>query len=326
MKCGFLKNILIAFAAILFCCCLLELMLRILKTSPLYLIKNANPQPKLDVINSLRVKDIEHGLEKPVGTYRVVFVGDSYTEASGVQFNKGYSQVLTRMLNAQSKDQHYEALICAKWGYNSMDELHFYEKKCQQFDPDLIIVGYVLNDAEGYNAVKRWEFLNLLRIRKPDGVGALLYQYSHLFRFLYLKVEYFRIQNAWIKGYNAIYNDSSTFLETKQCFLEFKKLIIARNCKFLVVLFPYLDYKLNDANPFIKYYGIVLSFLLKNKIDVLDLFPYFKGMNNIELQVNAGYDDHPNEKGHRIIAKSLFDYLITHPQYLQHISPDERKQ
>jgi len=46
-------------------------------------------------------------------------MGDSFTEAWGVPFEKGYTQLLTDMLNKQSHGIKYEAIVCGKWGWNS---------------------------------------------------------------------------------------------------------------------------------------------------------------------------------------------------------------
>jgi len=295
----------------------LELFLRYFQASPNYVIKHGWHDYRKNVVNSSGLRDVEHTREKSPGTFRIAFVGDSFTEAWGVQFNKGFSQVLTTMLNETRKDQKYEAIVCAKWGHNSMQELRTYERQCSAFNPDLVIIGYVLNDAEGEkNAPARKEFLYSLRITKPEGKWLWLYDNSALFRFFYLKKEYFRIKRAWIKGYNRMYGNFAGFRDVQRALLEFKRITESKNQKLVVALLPTLDYELSSSNPFIKYYRIMLDFLKDNNIEACYIFPYFKDKNTIELQVNPGYDSHPNETGHQIIAQALYDYLNSHAYLL----------
>ena len=307
----FLSKIIIALLSLIITLGGLEIALRIFKASPLYEIRHGWHQySKKNYYNSLVFRDKEHKIEKPQNTFRIVFVGDSFTEAYGVQFDKGYSQVLTSMLNQSSKDKQAEAIVCAKWGSNSIEELRFYKKKCEQFNPDVVVIGYVLNDIEGdKNDKERKEFLYSLQIFRPQGVWYLFYEDSALFRFFYLKKEYFRIRHAWIKGYNKWYGDTTEFRNVKRSLLEFKRLTSTKNQKLIVALLPTLDYELTDNNPFLRYYRLMLDFLNENKIDSCYLYPYFNRKNTIELQVNPGYDSHPNDTGHQIIAKGLYDCL-----------------
>jgi len=309
MKKIFFK-LLISLSSLVFILAAIELFLRLFQLSPNYIIKYEWHEYRKNIINSLGFRDIEHTIQKPDNTFRIMFVGDSFTEAWGVPFEKGFPQILTNMLNQSARNKHYEPIICAKWGHNTKEELRTYKTKCAQFNPDLIIIGYVLNDAEGEKTSKeRKEFLYSLRIKKPKGILLKAYNHLAIYRFFHLRKEYIRIRTAWIKGYDKIYSGSQSLLQTQQALIEFKRIADANNQKLVVALLPTLDYELNDNNPFIKYYKIMLNFLRQNGINACYVYPYFNGKNTIELQVNPGYDSHPNEEGHRIIAKAIYECL-----------------
>ncbi len=119
-------KILISFSAIILILIVLEIFMRLFSADRYYMIKhewhNYNTKPR----NSLGLRDVEHNLIKPKGTYRVLYIGDSFTEAWGVQFEKSYTQILTSMLNKTYLGRKYEAIVCAEWGANGLRELDIF--------------------------------------------------------------------------------------------------------------------------------------------------------------------------------------------------------
>jgi hypothetical protein len=72
---------------------------------------------------------------------------------------------------------------------------------------------------------------------------------------------------------------------------------------YLVILLPYL-YELNEDHPFLPLQNYVEQFCVENKIAFQDLFHSFVGHNHADLWAHPT-DQHPNAKGHRIIAEAL---------------------
>lgn len=312
-------KIIISFSAIILILIVLEIFMRLFSADRYYVIKhewhNYNNRPR----NSLGLRDVEHNLIKPKGTHRILYIGDSFTEAWGVQFEKSYTQILTSMLNKTYRDRKYEAIVCAEWGANALRELDIFLKKCRAYKPDLIIIGFVLNDVEPRKySPKRKQFLKSLRIRKPEGISAILYKESTLFRMVYLNLETLRIKRAWLRGYDTYYGygsrDFEYVLYSMKIFQEESKKL---GSELLVAIFPFLEYNLGENYPFEKYHQIVFKKLTKMDIETMDTLPDFRGKDSISLQVNPGYDAHPNEFGHQIIAESIYKYLTSHPYLLK---------
>jgi len=223
------------------------------------------------------------------------------------------------MLNKDYGDIKYEAIVCAEWGANTLKELEMFLKKCKRYNPDLLIIGYVLNDVEPKKlSKKRKEFLQSLTIRKPEGLSALLYNEFTLFRIVYLDLETLRIKKTWIRGYDSYYDEGSRdfkfVIDSMKIFKEESKKL---GSELLVVIFPFLEYDINEKYPFEKYHQIIFKKLIKMDIETMDTLSDFRGKDNISLQVNPGYDAHPNELGHQIIANSIYKYLNSHPYLLK---------
>lgn len=260
--------------------------------------------------NSLGFRDVEHSYQKSPGIFRIMFIGDSVTEGWGVQFQKSFTQLLTNMLNDMKDGRTHEAIVCAQWGANTQLEFNLFINRCQAFNPDLIIIAYTIDDVEPPMQSKiKQNFINSIKIRKPGGSLLWLYTNSATYRFFYLKKEYFRIMSNWNKWLDRCYSDSRWFKRMCSIMKQFKKMSEENNTRLLVVSIPFFGFPLDNRHPFKKYYLKTHEMLRKHGIEVFDTLPYFDGKDYLTLQVHPGHDSHPNEQGHQILAKAIFDHL-----------------
>ena len=52
--------------------------------------------------NSMGFRDVEHHLEKPIGTFRIVVLGDSWVESPGVPFDSIWLRQAEKLLNSST--------------------------------------------------------------------------------------------------------------------------------------------------------------------------------------------------------------------------------
>jgi len=98
-------------------------------------------------INSLGLRDYEHSYTKPDNTYRIVILGDSFTEAAQVTLDSAYHQILARALNRKTGKQRYEIIAMGKSGMGTLEELLWYRTEGRKYHPDLVICAfYIGND------------------------------------------------------------------------------------------------------------------------------------------------------------------------------------
>ncbi|MEN8217867.1 MAG: GDSL-type esterase/lipase family protein [Pseudomonadota bacterium] len=103
--------------------------------------------------NSFGLRNNETTLEKPPNTYRIVVLGDSITMGWGVPQDQTYPTQLERMFNTQAPEgfplhMHYEILNLGIGNYNTAQEVTRLRHIGLQFDPDLILLAFFINDAE----------------------------------------------------------------------------------------------------------------------------------------------------------------------------------
>lgn len=96
--------------------------------------------------NAHGMRDVERPLAKPAGTLRIAAVGDSFTMGMGVEFEDIWPRQLESLLNQRSDATRYEVLNFGISGYDLHQYASVVEHKLEQFDPDVIVLGVILND------------------------------------------------------------------------------------------------------------------------------------------------------------------------------------
>jgi len=100
-------------------------------------------------INSLGYRDVEHSIEKPLGTFRIAVLGDSFTEARQVALEDTFWSYLGKNLNTCTTltGKKIEVLNFGIGGYGTTQELLTLQHHVWQFNPDLVLLAvYTGND------------------------------------------------------------------------------------------------------------------------------------------------------------------------------------
>jgi lysophospholipase L1-like esterase len=100
------------------------------------------------VINEAGFRGPSHPHEKPPGTTRIVGLGDSVMFGWGVGEGEDYLSVLVSRLNASQGAGAWDAVNTAVPGYNTVMEVETLKKKGLAYAPDVVVVGYCVNDLE----------------------------------------------------------------------------------------------------------------------------------------------------------------------------------
>lgn len=97
--------------------------------------------PELNTNSSGWRADREFTLDKPAGTRRIVFVGDSYTFGYGLSDAQAFPAQLEERLGAG-----WEVLNFAVPGYGTDQQLLSYEQIARRYAPDVVVLGFFLRD------------------------------------------------------------------------------------------------------------------------------------------------------------------------------------
>ena len=100
----------------------------------------------VEQFNSKGLRGPEIPYEKPAGTYRVLVLGDSFTEGYTVEFADLFSEILRGKL-ADATSARVEMVNAGTGGYSNDQELLFFRTEGRRYQPDLVLVLYCANDA-----------------------------------------------------------------------------------------------------------------------------------------------------------------------------------
>lgn len=108
-------------------------------------------------LNSKGLRSPEYGYEKPANTYRILFLGDSFTEGYDVEFESLFSTILEKKLKAAYPNfLRFETINAGTGGYSNDQEFLYYQLEGCKYSPDLVIMMmYPANDVY-YNAQNKY--------------------------------------------------------------------------------------------------------------------------------------------------------------------------
>jgi lysophospholipase L1-like esterase len=263
---------------------------------------------------------------KPHGVARVVYLGDSVTFGYRVaRWEDSFPFVVDRLL--QSDSLRVETVNLAVEGYSQWQELIVLADEGDRYQPDLVIVGFVLNDVT--------EMFHLARFGGSDEGFQLRHSYtSWRDRLLSKSAVVYEIQNIVreVKARRALGSDVRLGAIRQQA-LEVETLMhapeqanvktawdialgdlqrivdhcTARNVPVLVVVFPF-TVQLSDPAGLSAPQDVLANYAHARGIEVLDLLPRLAA----HLATAGGKPedlfldhDHLSIEGHRVVAGML---------------------
>ncbi len=90
--------------------------------------------------------DRTHAMPKPPGTFRIVLLGDSVPNDASVPFSSRFPRVLETKLAERFPDKKIEVVNVSCEGFNTVQEIELLERVGLAYQPDLVVLAYVLND------------------------------------------------------------------------------------------------------------------------------------------------------------------------------------
>ena len=259
--------------------------------------------------NSLRFRDAEFGPKRP-GVRRIMVLGDSFTEGQGVKEPDTYPRVLDRLLNAGGPAR-FEVLNCGRRGADFPLLFEIFEQLLR-FEPDVVVYGMVLNDADQspeFHA--RQTYVNDLILDRgrstPDGhplpdMGLLD---SRLAGFVRDRLETRHTARETTRWYLDMYGEPNRagWARTQGYLRDMNLRLRERGGRLLVASWP-LIVDIEGPDPFAAATAAVSRFCVSAGIPWHDLRPALRGHPTSSLWVHP-VDMHPNELAHRLAAESL---------------------
>ncbi len=260
-------------------------------------------------INGQGYRDRERSLEKPAGVRRVVLLGDSFTWGASVLFEDAYGQRLERWLR-ERRDERWEVVNLAVPGMNTVGQAAQLASEGFAYTPDLVVVGYVLNDSEDENAAEARRAADWLADRRPPPPRPLLDR-SALVRVVRTRLWATGENRRRMEGFRSMYAPAYPgWVAAQKALRTMGGMCRERGVPFVVLVFPLFGNALDDRYPFADVHAQVARVAAEAGARVVDLLPFYRGLRSDLLVVDGTRDEHPNEIAHRIAAQTLEKALL----------------
>jgi lysophospholipase L1-like esterase len=245
-------------------------------------------------INSLGMLDRERQKYKPKDIYRIICLGDSTTA------NSDYVRILEKLLNKNEGREKFEVWNCAVTGYNIIQYCRALEEKWLKYKPDMIIIGFCLNDFDTTPlAVRENNHVVGYFPRKEilPTVSPFLLKHSGLYRFIVMRL-----------FFSKSYDYSKEIIKTGRYYLqEIKEVLSTKRIRFVIVILG-LTERFEDCPLMWKSnYNQIKEIINDYNIESLDMVSIFQRSNPESLRLHD--ELHFNEKGSQIVAEAIYVYL-----------------
>ncbi len=293
-------------------------------------------------INRLGLRDREIAIPKPAGTVRILAVGDSVTFGYGVRLEETFLKLLEGRLNAKGGAARYEVVNAGveECGFDGYDRL--LRTLAPTLDPDLVMIGIVLNDIQRYDDVAQGPRLagaalepglarrlhgallrrSQLYLTGVHGARSVLYRY-HVLDVSDLYGSPLRAVQPMNPPLERAWQSSLAVLERLVSFAR------ARHVPIVLVVFP-VEVQLDEATiaRYRRDFGVTVprealdgdaqrrlrAFGAAHGVPVIDLLPALRAAGGEDLYLRMGlvrFDPvHPSPRGHRIVAEEIYRALL----------------
>jgi lysophospholipase L1-like esterase len=265
-------------------------------------------------VNSKGYRDLERAVTKPEGVRRAVCIGDSFTWGTSVLFDDAWPQRLERLL-CRVRRERWEAVNLGEPGLNAVQEASRLDSEGFAYGPDVVIVAYVLNDSEDETAAEARRAADWIEERREP--SRSLFDRSALVRLVRTRIWATLENRRRVEDYRSMYADGyAGWAAARGGLKAMGGMCRERGVPLVVAIFPLFGNPLDDRYPFADIHAKVAQAAGEAGAKVVDLLPFYRGLDWRLLVVNGPDDEHPNEIAHRIAAQAIaraVDEVVARP-------------
>ncbi len=244
--------------------------------------------------------DKDWTIEKKDSCFRIIAIGDSFTEGDGTHKDSTWLKFIER----KTPDENIEYFNAGLCGSDPIFGYYNLENTLIKYKPDLVILCVNPSDIEDIVIRGGFErFQNEEIVFKKGPWWEFIYASSHVSRAFY---NLFFDDKLLPKSNPKIENQKSIEI-IQNCLLKFNTFCEKNNCQFICVFHPFkLEIKKNQNS-----FENTMSFCEKNAIVYINLNEYYQNQK-VKSNIQQYYwkkDGHHNAKGYELMADGIFEGL-----------------
>lgn len=284
-------------------------------------VRSANPEiahrnrPNIDrQLMGVNVKTDSHGLrshvertfEKPTGTYRILVLGDSITFGWGASYEKTFCHLLEQSLNANPplSGRKFEVINTGVGNTNTSMEVEYFRTEGIKFQPDYVLVGWFINDAE------------------PTPVPTANWLAYHSFAFVWLDsaldsiLRNTKTRSTYREFYRGLYDDGRPgWVKSQRAFADLAAFCAEKKLPCRVLLIPEL-HTLGAGYEFKDIHDKIRALAASVKLPTLELLDAFPGDGDPMRFWVCPSDAHPNDPANELMA-AFIDRKLREERWLE---------
>jgi lysophospholipase L1-like esterase len=257
-------------------------------------------------VNALGLRDREIGPCEPADQ-RILFLGDSVTYGHGQAIEATFVREIERALPAHTGAVH--VINAGIPGWSTRQELAFYREHGPELCPDLVLVGFVLNDV---NELKRG-LVEIGAERSLAATRAITWLATRSAAFAFVKETYATALDPASREIGAVHDlvqradapEVQHAMDLVENDLQTLAVLVhERGARFGLVLFPFrfqLEGENLDAPQ-----ARLRSFAASNQIPVFDTIPVLRQHEPGDVLMDH---DHFTALGHRVVGQAIADWI-----------------
>lgn len=273
-------------------------------------------------INQWGFRGKDWSLKKNEGTQRVAVLGSSYGFGHGVGDEEFFPAQLEAILNRSKTDARYEVMSFGVGGYDTGHEYNVFKKYALQFEPDILVVAFFMNDLlfiKDYGFYAEMFAIQEKNFSRFQWELRNLFRHSRLLMFLwdYLKDFRGRTPSEVEKMFNAysvegVMPPSGPNAEGWSYVTEKLKAInqLAKQSgmETILIVIPTHQEMLNPkANP--RYVGYLEKIASEEGMGFIPVLKLFKDSGKDPWDYMIPYDFHLSKEGHRVMAEAIAEKI-----------------
>lgn len=242
-------------------------------------------------------------------SFKIVGIGDSIMNGSFIPPEKTYMAMMEETL--KNKGMRAITLDLSIPGYNFLQEASLYLDVAREMNPDLIVIHSWEDDMREYKIVgdKVFDLENYSRdgfihtIPLPDAANQFLITRSRFYQLASFQLMKFK--------YRGLNEGGGEEQKVYELFNEMLESVGGDGSKILFLLSPRLDQgpieSFTATNNHSGFYLTIQDMAERNNARALELGILLNGIDGSEIGVDQC---HFNEKGHKLLAERLSDYIL----------------
>ena len=281
-------------------------------------------------VNQLGFRGADVPLRKGSGTSRVLCLGDSYTFGAYVDDEATWPAALETILREKEPDRSIEVINAEISGFTIVDELAFLKEHGLDLEPDIVVLGFVLNDLA--DLTRRVSSREMLRRASEESAASALgplkarLRQTATYNMLFIIKAYLlkavgadpTVQEVDIRHLLKTQYDTGTlelFDQYRSHLVEMKHLLDESEIPLVLLIFPYWEQIAQGATD--QAQRRMAAMAQELEIATVDLLPAFRHSDPRGRKFfNMPRDHHPSARGYRKaaldLAKALEPLLAAH--------------